>query len=838
MKTRSSVSFPAVQPADAGAHSLVPGAGLLSLAVALPLLTVAAVPGAVQAQTPAQAQTQAPSAADSSRAYEVPAGTLEQALTEFGRQAGVLLNFTSDLVQGRQSPGLKGPFTVDQGFAALLVDSGLQVARESQGSYVLRRLPVPGDQGDAAVQQLAVVRVSATSWKGEQTEGTTSYTLGRSNVATGLGLSLRQTPQSATVVTRERMDDQRLLSVAEVVNQVPGVFADLRGPAVGGRSSLYSRGYELSNYQIDGATSALSLEYQEGLDTAIYDSVTVVRGATGLLSGAGDPSGTISLSRKRPGREFQAIAELSLDRWSRRRLMADLGGALNEAGTVRGRLIAVHDEGGFHIPSYDGDRQVLFGVIEADLGPRTWASLSLEQGWQKSNSGSDVMGAPMFFTDDTLTPFGRYDSHYPDWGLFHRRKTNVTATFDHAFNDDWRFKANLSYGRGSFALKEAFPAELSRDDMVFNHTAAIFSDVDNRSHSYDFRLNGAYRLWGRKHDLVAGLNGGQSRDHSNAWAYIGMDSLASLDNGRLVFPEPDWEADAMQMLGQYRTRESGLFVATRLRPTDSLSLLLGSRWSNWRYSSQDLLFDEQVPDRKYSGVFSPYAGVVYDLSSQLSGYASYTEIFSPQRQMDVNGRLLDPEEGSNREVGIKGEWLNGRLNASVAVFEVRKDNLAVRDGENRTPQGGFAYRAEDNTTGRGWELEVAGEPMPGLNLQAGYSRMVMKDSAGERFNPDRPVHQFKVFAAYQPRSLPRLRFGGGLTWQSRRYSAFDEGFRREAGAISSYTLVNLMTSWEVSDRMSLMFNVYNALNQDYRTETGYLTYGPKRHVMTTLRYRF
>ena len=100
-------------------------------------------------------------------------------------------------------------------------------------------------------------------------------------------------------------------------------------------------------------------------------------------------------------------------------------------------------------------------------------------------------------------------------------------------------------------------------------------------------------------------------------------------------------------------------------------------------------------------VFTPYFGVTYTLSRNFSPYVSYTAIFNPQSAQDVRGRTLDPEQGSNIEAGIKGEWARGRLSASAALFEVKRDNLAVRDGANQAPDGTPAYRAEDDVTGRG-----------------------------------------------------------------------------------------------------------------------------------------
>ena len=143
------------------------------------------------------------------------------------------------------------------------------------------------------------------------TEGTGSYTTSETVAATRLPLSLRETPQSVTVITRQRMDDQQLNSVQDVLENTTGVTSYQSDSE---RTSFYSRGFLINNIQYDGIPTVVG-DIINGsgigsLDTAFYDRVEVVRGATGLLTGTGNPSAAINLVRKRPTREFSAAASL------------------------------------------------------------------------------------------------------------------------------------------------------------------------------------------------------------------------------------------------------------------------------------------------------------------------------------------------------------------------------------------------------------------------------------------------------------------------------------------------------------------------------------------------
>ncbi len=139
---------------------------------------------------------------------------------------------------------------------------------------------------------------------GATTENTGSYTTGSTSTATKLNLSIRETPQSISVVTRQEMDDFNLNTLTEAMRHTTGVVVQHNDSD---RVSYSSRGYTINNFQIDGMLNTFSFMKSDA-DTIIYDRIEVIRGATGLTTGAGDPSGTINMIRKRPTRELQAKA--------------------------------------------------------------------------------------------------------------------------------------------------------------------------------------------------------------------------------------------------------------------------------------------------------------------------------------------------------------------------------------------------------------------------------------------------------------------------------------------------------------------------------------------------
>ena len=179
-------------------------------------------------------------------------------------------------------------------------------------------------------------------------------------------------------------------------------------------------------------------------------------------------------------------------------------------------------------------------------------------------------------------------------------------------------------------------------------------------------------------------------------------------------------------------RQTGAYLATRLKPTDDLSLILGARVNNFSGTDTTDFYDPTQTDNRttyhQSGVVTPYAGLVYDLNDTWSAYTSYTQIYRPQTSKDADRKLLDPVEGNTYEAGLKAAFYDGRLNASFAVFRIEQDNVAQYVSGFDTDS---VYRAIAGATTKGFEAELAGEVLDGWNISAGYTYQHTRDAAGD-----------------------------------------------------------------------------------------------------------
>ena len=276
-----------------------------------------------------------------------------------------------------------------------------------------------------------------------------------------------------------------------------------------------------------------------------------------------------------------------------------------------------------------------------------------------------------------------------------------------------------------------------------------------------------------------------------------------------------------------------------LKPIDNISLVLGSRITNWKEvawseNSGETTYEEANEEK---GVITPYLGVIGNFNEYISGYASYTQIFEPQNKEDINGKKLDPLEGNNTEVGLKSSIFDGLLDTTISVYRIEQDNYAVYVPGVIGPSGDSVYRAEQGTTSQGFELEVAGEILPDWQVVGGFSRFTAKNSDDNKLLTNIPQENFKLFSSYQ---WDDFTFGGNIRWQGKSYVEdggvdYDTYYEQE-----SLVLVDLMAKYYLSDEVVIQLNANNIFDKSYYNgfSSYSVTYGKPRSITAKISWEF
>lgn len=405
------------------------------------LLGTAAWPGHANAQT-AQA---APAAVDGEHAFSIAAGPLGAALEQFARRAGMNLSYDAALVANRDTAGVQGRMRAEQALHQLLAHTGLEATAQAGGGFSLAAAPEPvyaahGASGDA----LAEVVVSGKG-VGSTTEGSGSYTTWSTSSSTRLNLTPQETPQAVTVITRQRMEDQKLDNVVEVLEATAGVVVQMSSYGQDG-TSIFARGNRVRNFQIDGVPASATMN-PFLFNTASFDRVEVVRGATGIMNGIGTPAATVNMIRKRPTAERQISLTGQTGSWDRYGGGFDASGALNEDQSLRARFVADYKHERAWVERYRQKETTFYGIAEYDLGPETLLTAGFN--YLQKDSRSAIQGRPLFFNDGSLVPLGLHDNQSQKWRYYNQDASNVFGSIEHRFAPGWVGKAEYSHARYS-----------------------------------------------------------------------------------------------------------------------------------------------------------------------------------------------------------------------------------------------------------------------------------------------------------------------------------------------------------------------------------------------------
>lgn len=712
--------------------------------------------------------------------------------------------------------------------------------------------PALADEADATVEGVVVTGVK---------EG---YAAKVTESAAKLPLSLRETPQSVTVITRERMDDFGLATIANVLEQTTGITVQENDS---NRVNFTSRGFSISNFQLDGVPTAYSSGSSVMGDTVLYDRVEVVRGATGLVTGSGDPSATVNLIRKAPTREVAGSIAAVVGSWNRGRIEADLSGPIFAEGRVRARVAGAFEDKESYIDFYEEKKKIGLAVVEADVTDTTLVRLGYDY-TEVTPKGTTWGTSPLYFRDGSPTNFDRSYNAAARWSTWDRNTSNLYAVLEQQLPADWKFRAaiNKRESESTAKLYYGYGGYPDRNNGSGLTVADYFNVFEQEETAFDVYATGPFQLFGRKHELVIGANGydrdgttmNDTIDASKRPYAMTIPNIFTWD-GRI--PEP--------VLLRYgtpsqieRTTETGVYGALRFNPSDRLKIIVGARSSQW---------ETKVDRYNLAGVYTrttnaysedkvtPYFGAIFDITSQISAYVSYSDLFKPQSNKDKNNTQLPPVIGTNYEGGLKGEFFGGQLYAAVVGFYVQQDNLAeldptVPDGF-LLPDGSSAYRAVTGAETRGFEAEVTGQLTPRWRIAGGYTYAYTENAAKVRINTLNPRNIARIYMTYDlPGALEGLTVGGGLNWQSEIYTAATVPVPGNASAPGAapptmrvnvrqdaYVLANLMARYRFNEKLSATLNVDNLFDEVYYRRVGFYNggyYGEPRKVTLTLRAAF
>lgn len=640
---------------------------------------------------------------------------------------------------------------------------------------------------------------------------------------------LLEIPQSISVVTRQQIEDRNLFTISEAMQTVAGVTVM---PFDGTNPDYRARGFVL-DYAYDGVPSTFSSGVPE-FDLVIYERVEVQRGPTGLFRGSGSPGGTINLIRKRGSDRLTVSGALSAGSWSNYRGEFDIGGPVDAAGRLRVRAVAaLHDRDFFQAKSHT---RKLTSYVAADFDLTSTTTLGASISYQDTKADTPMNGQPAF-TNQQFLNFPRDFQHLPSWTQFTETTTEYAGEVKQQVGD-WSLVVRGLHRDIPRAWEDAFirpgtgvdPATLTAE-YVNRRSRGV-----NGKTAVDTYATGPFTLFGREHELAIGYSFDKRTTSflNRTQTVVGRYSIFNAD----AIPLP---SGAFTSGSETDLRQSGFHAQARLRPFEGFTIVAGGRLSDYTNRTRNIAPSTPTdwvtnPNSRIRGKFTPSVGAVLNLARDITLYGSYSDIFNPQTQVRVDGTPLDPRVGEQYEVGLKGRFLDGKLNASAAAFRSKDKNRALSD----TANPGFFVQAGVVKV-EGFEFEVSGTPLLGLDLTASYTNVKTEYEVGTAaqtgaiFDIFTPRHQYKFYARYAPAALGGAFASASVNGQSGVVGGGVEGVREQ----DAFAIVGAQLGWRFNDNLRAFASVNNLLDKTYYQRVGsintYNFYGEPRNFLLTLR---
>ncbi|ASC71749.1 TonB-dependent siderophore receptor [Halomicronema hongdechloris C2206] len=672
-----------------------------------------------------------------------------------------------------------------------------QVGTEA-GNLVLSVVPGIARVGDAD----DAIQIVVTGEPDERYNAPTATT------ATRTDTPLRDIPQSIQVVPRAVIEDQQATDLQEIVRNVSGVVES--DTFSGTFDSFNIRGFQQRTFLRNGFRDGEVTRLRE---TANVERVEVLKGPASILFGRLEPGGVINLVPERPTAEPFFALEPRVGSFGFIEPSIDASGPLNADRTVRYRLNALYErQEGFRDFNRDIERFFVSPVVTWDIGDRT--NLTLEFSYTDDERPFD-QGLVSIGEGIADIPFDRIVNELDDFN----ESTQLIASYEleHEFNDNLELRNRFQFLRGDRLNIENQPFSIS--DAGELQRFVFSNDAIETSYGLQTNLVGDFQTGTVGHEVLFGFDlnrevedrQGRSTDDS-----FGVTTINIFDP---VYDDGTPSRDELNFTAvdiNNRTDSLGIYLQDLIAFTDNLKLLIGGRFDLVSQNNENRLSD--TTETQDDTAFSPRIGLVYQPIEPLSLYASFSRSFVPNGG-DGQGGILPPERGTQYEVGLRGELLEGRLSANLAAFNITKSNIAV--GVPGPPAG--LQRAIGEQRSRGIELDIAGEISDGWRIIASYAHThteITEDNGSDQEGNELqgvPRNAASLWTTYefQQGDLQGLGLGAGVFFVGDREGNLDNNFE-----LPSYARVDARISYQ-RDNWEAALNFKNLFDIDYVESPGF-----------------
>jgi len=629
-----------------------------------------------------------------------------------------------------------------------------------------------------------------------------SYAVPGASIGTRTDIPLRDLPFSVQVIPEQVLEDRQARSVTDVIQTIPGVNL-VQPPQFVSEEFFTIRGFN-SVTTVNGLRDTTT--DTTGSAIANIERIEVLRGPAGALFGQGAPGGTVNIVTERPEDEpFYEITG-SVGSFNTYEGSVDLTGPLTSDESLLYRFTASASQLGNDGVAPASERYFVSPVLTWRISDDTQITFETEfvSTWSPDSFGLPARGTVLPNPSGDI-PLDRYIGE-PTERFFDqndRQVWRVGYNLEHRFNDNWRLRNAVRASFQQFEENGIFGFDLSEDGRTLTRGGG-FSNAYRNVYLLDTNLVGEFATGSIEHQVLFGVD--LSTDFFEV--DFGSVAIAPLDLFDPVYGSQNIGAVTGGFPSFTQTIDRlGIYLQDQITLRPDLRMLLGGRFDLIRQETDDGTTTNSQQDE----AFSPRVGLVYQPSDTVSLYASYSRSFEQVTGTNFDQELFEPERGTQYEVGVKADWLEGNLSTTLAFFDITRSNVLTADPNDAN----FSIQTGEQRS-RGVEFNVAGEILPGWNIIGGYAytdARITEDNTLEEGNfiSGVPENSVSLWTTYkiQSGSLEGLGFGLGLFYVG----------ERQGDANNSFTLPDYLRTdaalFYRRDQFRAALNVRNLFNVDY-----------------------
>lgn len=668
-----------------------------------------------------------------------------------------------------------------------------EVRTEAQG-LVLSVVPgtETADEAEDAIQVVVT---------GEQD----GYAPNDATTATRTNTPLRDIPQSIQVIPQQVLEDQQVLQLQDATRNVSGV---VEGNTFGNTQDRFiirgfQQGFQLGSLLRNGFREPA--DFISLRETANIERIEILKGpASALYGGAIEPGGVINVITEQPLDYPFYELEAQAGSFGLLRPNVDLSGPLTSDRSLLYRLNAVYERGD-SFRDFDQDIQRVFvsPVVLWRIGDRT--DLTLEFEYLNDERPFD-RGLIAFEDGVADIPFDRVLGEPDDVAT--SEEFTVGYRLEHQFNEDWRLRNAFRFGDVYSTNQRTEPGELNEETGILTRA---WEDHEYSGNTYAFltSLVGEFSTGPIEHTLLLGADLERQVYRFEDYFTDGPDiNIFDPDYGTESRPDQEDYPGGPGLYDQ-TVDILGFYVQDQIALLDNLKIQLSGRFDivNQTIRLGGIYGDSETEQQDEA--FTPRVGIVYQPIEPLSLYTSFSQTFAPNSARTVSGSILDPERGTQYEVGIRGEFLDDRLIANLAAYQITKTNVAAADPDNLD----FSIPVGEQRS-RGVELDIAGEILPGWNVIASYAYTdaeVTRDNSPREGNrlSGVPENAASVWSTYEIQNgdLQGLGFGLGLFFVGERQGDLDNTYQIPSYVRTDAAVFYRRDNWRAAINIKNLFDV-------------------------------